>query len=117
MKTDKSISSENEGAWLLALPNECKARFLSQLAHLITVSARDTYEAGTERVIKPEQLRRINEIQHRITACLRDVIAENVEASFVESTAQCALVNSDEELNDSMTWSWLTAKDRCSAKS
>jgi hypothetical protein len=51
--------------------NSKKANFLAVLAHELTVSARGTYEVGTNRVLKPELLREFNEIEHRVTASLR----------------------------------------------
>lgn len=52
--------------------NAQKAQFLAVLAHELTVCARGTYEAGTMRVLQPELLRAYNELQHRVTASLRD---------------------------------------------
>ena len=47
-----------------------KSDFLLHLAHLLTIIARDTYEVGQEGLTKPAQLRRINEVQHRVTSFL-----------------------------------------------
>lgn len=44
--------------------------FLVHFAHALTILARDTYEVGTEDVANPSRLRRINELQHRITSFL-----------------------------------------------
>jgi len=45
----------------------------AMLCHEITVIARDTYDdAGS--VAAPERLRRLNEIQHRATGHLRDIL-------------------------------------------
>jgi hypothetical protein len=43
-----------------------KIDFLVQLAHALTILARDTYEVGEEGLTHPSRLRRINEVQHRI---------------------------------------------------
>lgn len=40
--------------------------FLARLAAEITLWARGTYDAGTEHVLEPEQLRSFNEWQHRV---------------------------------------------------
>ncbi len=40
--------------------------WLSQLLHLISMFARDTYEVGTDGVSKPSDLRRFNELIHRV---------------------------------------------------
>jgi hypothetical protein len=52
--------------------NADKAHFLAVLAHELTVGARGTYEMGTTGVLQPEVLRGFNELQHRVTASLRD---------------------------------------------
>jgi hypothetical protein len=40
--------------------------WLSQLLHLISMFARDTYEVGTDGVSRPSDLRRFNELIHRV---------------------------------------------------
>lgn len=46
--------------------------FLCYLAHELTICARSTYEAGTDQVVEPSVLRGYNELQHRVTASLRE---------------------------------------------
>lgn len=54
-----------------------KLVFLALLAHELTVCARgETYEAGTDGVLKPELLRRFNELMHRVTGSIRDHLLE-----------------------------------------
>ena len=43
-----------------------QAKFLSRLAHQITIFARDTYELDGNLLLDPARLRGINEIMHRI---------------------------------------------------
>ena len=50
--------------------------FLAYLAHELTVSARMTYEPGTENVTAPQLLRAFNEVQHHVTGALRDHILQ-----------------------------------------
>lgn len=45
---------------------EWQIKFLSRLAHQITIFARDTYEFDSDSLSNPVQLRCINEIMHRI---------------------------------------------------
>jgi hypothetical protein len=51
-----------------------KARFLAALAFELTICARGTYDVGKPGVLQPEALRAFNEIQHRVTAALRDCV-------------------------------------------
>lgn len=57
---------------------------LTCLSNSLTVAARGTYEAGTENVLKPSVLRAYNEVQHRITAAIRDRL-KGKEAMSVNS--------------------------------
>lgn len=50
------------------MSDERKILMLAHIAHLLTVSARGTYEPGTDKVLKPEMLRHFNELQHRVSA-------------------------------------------------
>lgn len=50
-------------------PQEQSA-FLLHLAHALTIIAHDTYEVGAQGVSQPARLRRINEVQHRVTSFL-----------------------------------------------
>ena len=47
--------------------------WLSQLLHLISMFARDTYEVGTEGVANPSGLRRFNELIHRVATFQKKV--------------------------------------------
>ncbi len=44
-----------------------KASILAQVAHELTVLARDTYDPGSLQVSDPRRLRAINEVMHRLT--------------------------------------------------
>jgi hypothetical protein len=53
-----------------ALTEEQQAQVLAAYAHELTVLAREGYEVGTERLSDPLLLRRLNEVQHRVTAAV-----------------------------------------------
>ena|ERR1700719_1645550 len=57
---------------------------LARLAHALTISARDTYEAGTDRVLEPEVLRAYNELLHRVCGSVTDHLLAR-EGHSVES--------------------------------
>lgn len=42
--------------------------WLSRLLHVISMAARDTYEIGGDGVAKPANLRRFNELLHRVAS-------------------------------------------------
>ena len=60
-----------------ALTIDAKVKLLVHFAHELTILARDTYERGTDSVAAPERLRVINEIQHRVTSFVDDLLNEN----------------------------------------
>ena len=60
-----------------SLSHAARAILLTRIAHLLTVSARGTYEVGTENVLKPQLLRAYNELLHRVTGAIRDHILES----------------------------------------
>jgi hypothetical protein len=56
--------------------NDQNVKFLAYLSHELTVCARGTYEVGTRGVLQPALLRAYNELQHRVTASVRDHLLE-----------------------------------------
>ncbi len=56
-----------------------KIDFLVQLAHTLTILARDTYEVGGEGLTQPSRLRRMNEVQHRVMGFLLALMKQEVK--------------------------------------
>ena len=96
---------------MAALAASEKALFLAALGHSLTVAARGTYEVGTVGLTRPDHLRRINEIQHRVLACLREALSGSSNASFERSIAGWVLGVDDELLVQDTTWAWNSAKE------
>ncbi len=67
------MSAEKEFDWAYlaksveGLDRQAKISVLAQVAHELTVLARDTYEPGTRLVSDPSRLRATNEVLHRLT--------------------------------------------------
>jgi hypothetical protein len=53
------------------LSSSARTILLARIAHQLTVSARSTYEKGTENISEPQVLRAYNELLHRITSSER----------------------------------------------
>jgi hypothetical protein len=64
MNTSDAIAS------FAALGPDAKACFLALLAHELTMVARDTYEVGGNGLTRPDRMRAINEVQHRLLGFL-----------------------------------------------
>jgi len=56
---------------LVLLETRSKTLFLATLMHELTIAGRNSYRVQSEELDKPSQLRKVNEIQHRVAACLR----------------------------------------------
>ena len=108
-------SVEQEGRWLASLPSEQKVRFLSVLGHELTIVGRNSYKAQTEELEKPAQLRKVNEVQHRVLACLSQLLVGSCEQSFQESIAKLVLQQTDTELEELMKWAWKRSQGRLAA--
>ncbi len=107
--------SEIEAGWLLSLPVSRRVLFLSALGHALTIAARDTYVPQTEELSKPRQLRRINELQHRILACQYELLTGRESESFQRSIAQLVLDQPERDFRDLVGWAWRDAKNRDAA--
>lgn len=102
----------DEATWINELPLECLLRFLARLSFNLTVAGRNSYEVGTNELTHPPELRRVNEIQHRVTACLSQLLNGDCPDGFVASMASLVLASQDVELDSLLHYSWAEAKSR-----
>lgn len=103
-----------ETAWIGSLTLDHKIRFLARLSFAITIVGRNSYEPGTDELAYPRQLRRVNEIQHRVTACLSQLLSDTCSDGFDLSMPEWVLAESDVELKS--FWSGLGPKRKCMYK-
>lgn len=101
---------EMESAWLASLSTEAKIRFLARLGFEITIAGRGSYEAGTEDLVDPRLLRRINETLHRVTSFLLHVLRGSCWPDFDTSVATLVLATENEELRSWLAYCWHEAK-------
>ena len=59
------------------LNRNAQIRLLSRFGFNLSVAARDTYEPGTEELIDPQRLRRINEVQHQVFGHIGKLISND----------------------------------------
>jgi hypothetical protein len=60
-----------------------RIRVVARILHELTVAARETYAPGTDEIAAPRQLREYNEMQHRVAACLWELMdAQTTEVWF-----------------------------------
>ncbi len=73
MTVDEAISV------FISYPSEEKEEFLAHLMYELTVLARGTYEVGQEGLTNPRQMRRLNEVQHRVSAFLLALLRNDLK--------------------------------------
>jgi hypothetical protein len=104
-------SVEAEGEWLASLERDSKLVFLATLAHYLTIAGRNSYTPQADGLDSPALLRKVNEIQHRVTACLRAAAKKEPSASFEQSIASWVLSHTDLGMKDLGEWAWSQAKN------
>ena len=77
---------------------EEKKEFLAQLSYELTVVARGCYEVGTENLTDPRSMRRINEVQHRVSAFLWALLREDTERYPDDVLVRIILEHPNDEL-------------------
>lgn len=61
-----------------------QARFLARFMYELTLEARNFYGAGGEQPIDPNKLRFINEVQHRLTRFMEQILIDDPARSSDE---------------------------------
>lgn len=110
------ITIEAETAWINSLASDQKLRFLARLSFELTIAGRLSYEAGTDELANPRHLRRVNEVQHRVTGSLSQFLENTYPNGFVPSIAQWVLAEPDTELRHILQWVWIEAKEYVQGK-
>lgn len=105
------LSPDAEGKWLATLQSNDRVLFLATLAHQLTVAGRDSYRPGTGDLSKPQLLRKVNEVLHRVTAWLRSELKAACEPDFHAALGLIVLDPSDLDLAQLTNWAWSDAKE------
>ena len=81
-----------------ALSLSQQLRVLADYAHDLTVIARGTYVAQTDDVADPRRLRQLNEVQHRVMAHVRHLIAGDANRYPDDVIVRTIIAEDDSEL-------------------
>jgi hypothetical protein len=84
-----------EGEWLASLETDDKVAFLVKLSHEITIAARFTYTPQTDGLDKPALLRVVNDIQHRVLACVDQLLNKRCNDEFLRSISNWVLAQTN----------------------
>lgn len=86
------------------LSHSAKTLLLARIAHWLTVSARGTYEVGTENILKPRLLRAYNELLHRVTGAVRDHVNGDAGMPLEAVLEMMAAVGKEHNITPEMHW-------------
>ena len=64
-------------ALFISYSTDEKKEFIARLMYELTLVARDSYEVGQDGLTNPQRVRRINEVQHRVSAYLLALLRDN----------------------------------------
>jgi hypothetical protein len=81
-----------------ALSAAQQVRLLAQFGHNLTIAARDTYDFQSQRVLAPERLRAINEVQHRVFGHITALLGNQSERYPDSSIVSIMLEHTDRQL-------------------
>ena len=101
-----------EGEWLVQLDERSKIAFFVTLARELTIAGRASYVPQSEELQHPRWLRQINEVQHRVLACLSELLRGTGNVDFQRSIAEWVLIHQDRALAEHMAYAWVRAKER-----
>lgn len=96
MNIDSEIRHFNE------LSSIDQSRFLARFMYELTLEARNFYGAGPEQPIDPMKLRFINEIQHRITRFIEQILIDDPARPGADQTIRLLLASRSEKTIEAM---------------
>jgi hypothetical protein len=79
-----------------------QARYLARFLYELTLEARNFYGAGNEQPIDANKLRFINEIQHRVTRYIEQILIDDPSRPSVENTLKLLLAPRTEKTIESL---------------
>jgi hypothetical protein len=104
MTTDEAI------AVFSSCSSEEKKVFVAHLMHELTVVARDSYEVGADGLTNPRRVRKINEIQHRLSSFLRSLLRDDPRRYPDELIVRMVLeASEDEDFRRQLAWAFESA--------
>ena len=84
-----------------------QARFLAHFMYELTLEARNFYGAGAEQPIEPMKLRFINEIQHRLTRFIEQILIDDPARPSDDHTLRLLLApRAEKSVAELLTNAW-----------
>lgn len=96
--------------WLQGLPMAERAQFLSILSHNLTIAARDLCLSDSSPEVRLEQVRLLNEVQHRVTSYLSHCHAGDEDPGWLPVVVGYLLDASDPAVLQQTEQAWAFTK-------
>jgi hypothetical protein len=103
--------SQGDLDWLHGLRASERARFLARLAHNLTISGRAVFLLPSPAETRLEQLRQLNEIQHRVTSYIGHALSTDEDLRWLPIVAKIVLEPPDADLRTATTWAWAQTRE------
>ena len=103
-------------AWFLALSQSERGRFLSTLAHNLTIAARCFFDAHEPEKSDAVRARAVNELLHGVTSYLQHIHAGDENLAWAPSVTARLLEESDSELRTQLHQAWRYAAEATNEK-
>lgn len=97
---------ESEAAWLQTLPSLQRAHFLAWLSHNLTIAGRVIAHSSSAPELRLEQLRQLNEIQHRISSYIGHALGTDEDPGWLPVVASYVFEPIDPDLKVQTTYAW-----------
>src|SRR5262245_31898578 len=99
-------SLEEASQWLAALDWRQRAYSLAILGHELTVVARVLAHSDASEGVRVEQLRQLNEIQHRVQGYLIHALGDDENTNWIRPVLAFVFMPDDPEVRRLATWAW-----------
>jgi hypothetical protein len=112
-----SMSDELEEAvrWLASLPSQQRVQVLARLAHLLTITGRALFHSEAPDAIRLEQLRQLNEVQHRVLGYLGHALGTDEDQGWIMPVLARMYEAEDPEVRKQCVYAWREAALRSGA--
>jgi hypothetical protein len=88
---EAAMNIDSEIRHFSSVPAVEQARFLARFMYELTLEARNFYGPGGEQAIEPNKLRFVNEVQHRVTRFIEQILIDDPARPSDEVTLRLLL--------------------------
>ena len=96
----------HEAAWLRTLSSQERARFLAWLSHNLTIAGRVVAHSAHGPETRLEQLRQLNEIQHRVSSYIGHALGTDEDPGWLDVVTSFVFEPSDSNLRHQTAYAW-----------